>query len=169
LQARLTLGRKQLPAQEEGYHQSQWCCTHPKDQTFVEFLATWAHHPHQSYHHVQPIRRFRHVQPQSQDTITAKHYNTLSQYLPQSSHSHETTSWRRTPRRCHTGRHNWEELNPPDHGQKVNKIDSSTVTNKTLGKGQQQAESKKIKSYLITLRLGTLTIWMTVTISVIPW
>lgn len=69
-QTRLTLARKQLKDQEEGYHQSQWCCTHPMDQTFVGFLAAWAHHPRQSCRHVQPIRRNQHViTSKIQDTI----------------------------------------------------------------------------------------------------
>lgn len=169
MQARLTLGRKQLPAQEEGYHQSQWCCIHPKDQTFVEFLATWAHHPHQSYHHVQPIRRFRHVQPQSQDTITAK----LRTSFHNTYHNHHTLM--KPPLGDEhpedviqegTTEKNWTHLIMAR--RKTKQIPQQLPT-KPLAKVNSKQKVRKIESYLITLRLGTLTIWMTVTISVIPW
>lgn len=34
--------------------QTQWCCSHPKDQTFVGFSVTWEFHLLRYYHHVQP-------------------------------------------------------------------------------------------------------------------
>jgi hypothetical protein len=72
----------------------------------VGSLATWEHHLRQSYHPAQPIEETSMYNQYSTYIKAAKYQGHPSGLnLPQSLHSHETTSWRQTPRRYHTRRH----------------------------------------------------------------